>query len=46
MLEQVAAQIRDDPFAERHHEVVANAGGDREHRDDADHRAEIGVHDP
>ena len=41
MREEVAAQIGDDPLAERHHEIVARARGDREHRDDADQRDEI-----
>ena len=38
MGEEIAAQIGDDPLAERHDEIVARAGGEREHGDDPDHR--------
>ena len=41
MGEDVAAQVGDDPLAERHDQVVAGAGGDREHGDDADQADEI-----
>ena len=43
--EEVAAQIGDDPLAERHDEVVARPRGDRQHRDDADQGGEIEVDD-
>ena len=43
MGEDVAAQVGDDPLAERHDEVVAGARGEREHRDDADQADEIEV---
>ena len=41
MGEQVRAQIRDHPLAERHDEIVARSGSQREHRDDAEHAEEI-----
>ena len=41
MGEEIGAQVGDHPFAERHHEVVAGAGGEREHCDDADHGEKI-----
>ena len=41
MGEEIGAKVGDHPFAERHHEVVAGAGGEREHRDDADHGEKI-----
>ena len=41
MGEEIAAQIGDDALAERHHEIVTRARGEREHRDDADHRDEV-----
>ena len=41
MGEKIGAEVGDHPFAERHHEVVAGAGGEREHRDDADHGEKI-----
>ena len=46
MGEEIAAQIGDDALAERHHEVVAGARGEREHRDDADHGDEIKADEP
>ena len=46
MREEIAAQVGDDPLAERHHEIVARARSEREHRDDADHRGEIDVDQP
>ena len=46
MGEDIAAQIGDDALAERHDEIVARARGEREHGDDADHGAEIGVDQP
>ena len=41
MGEEVRAQVRDDPLAERHDEIVARPGSDREHGDDAEHAEEI-----
>jgi hypothetical protein len=41
MGEDVAAQVGHDPLAERHDEVVAHAGGDRQRRDDADQAEKI-----
>ena len=41
MGEEIGAQVGDHPLAERHHQVVARAGGQREHRDDADHGEKI-----
>ena len=41
MAKEIAAQIRDDPLAERHDEIIAHAGGDREHADDADQEDEV-----
>ena len=38
MGEEIGAQVGDDPLADRHDEVVARAGGESEHGDDADHR--------
>ncbi len=43
MGEEVAAQRRHDPLAERHHEVVARSRSDREHGHDADQGGEIRV---
>ena len=39
--EELGAEVRHDPFAERRHEIVAGAGGEREYGDDPDHRQEI-----
>ena len=41
--EEIGAKVGDHPFAQRHHEVVSGAGGQREHRDDTDHGQEIGA---
>ena len=41
MGEKIGAKVRDNPFAERHHQVVSRARSQREHRNDADHRQKI-----
>ncbi len=41
MGEEVRAKVRDHPLAERHDEVVARPGREREHGDDAEHGEEI-----
>ena len=46
MREQVAAQVGDDPLADRHDQVIARPRSEREHRDDAEHRGKVGVDEP
>ena len=41
MGEEIGAKVGDHPLAERHHQIVSRSGGEREDRDDADHRQEI-----
>ena len=45
MGEEVGAKVSDHAFAERHHQVIARARGQREHRDDPDHSQKIGADD-
>jgi hypothetical protein len=43
MREHIAAQIGDDPLAQRHHKVIANARSERENADHGHHGPEIQV---
>jgi hypothetical protein len=45
MREERGAQIGDHALAERHHEIKAHAGGDRQDGDHADEREEIDADD-
>src|SRR5271165_2255208 len=44
--EEIRAKVRDHPLPERHDQVVARSGGQREHGDNADHGEEIALDDP